>query len=101
MAEIYFVKDGKGDEHTSSAHVIDIAVATKALRDSSTEYREQGPTFNGEKSASAFAPYRYVVLRVNAQETNDLFAQAGYYWIVGLKPDDCRDKLGLTNIPQA
>ena len=60
MAKVFFVKDGTGDEHTSSGFDIPIGEINKALRSFEKKYFASGPTINSGV-AGAFSPYRHVV----------------------------------------
>jgi hypothetical protein len=61
MAKVFFVKDGTGDDHTSSGFDIPVCEIDKALGSFEKKYFAAGPTINSG-AAGAFSPYRHVVI---------------------------------------
>jgi len=59
------------------------------------KHTDEPPTINHEQVASDFGPYRHVVLEVAEGDTNALFAKPGYYYVIGLSPEECERLLGL------
>jgi hypothetical protein len=100
MAKVFFVKDGTGDEHTSSGFDIPIGEINKALRSFEKKYFASGPTINSGV-AGAFSPYRHVVVEITDGETSVLFPTVGFYYMIGLRPAEAKTLLKIANAPDA
>lgn len=97
MAAIHFVKDGKrpnGERITRSIQVC-LNVVTDHLNGFEFQYTTTPPTFKPMVNASNFAPYKYVVLEVGEGESNPSFPDQGYYYLVGVNPEECQDLVGI------
>jgi hypothetical protein len=77
MAKVFFVKDGTGDEHTSSGFDIPIGEISKALRSFEKKYFASGPTINS-CVAGAFSPYRHVVVEINRWRNECAFSNSWF-----------------------
>ena len=98
MATLFFLKEGKrrnGDRLTRSVEV-DIDKAARALGAREHRHSKKPPTINPEVIAGDFGDYKYVVLEVSQAETRPPFGEPGYYWMIGLSPASCEEKMGLT-----
>lgn len=98
MTTIYFVKDGKkpNGERLTRNNEISMDAAIKHLSQVGLKHCDNPPTFNPEIIASDFAPYRYVVLKVEENETNPPFKKPGYYYIPSLTPAECQKIFNLS-----
>lgn len=97
MATIWFLRDGTGGQHTSTGHDVPMTTATSALKEYNKKYFQTGPNINAGV-ADGFAPFKHVVLEVEAEETNPIFPNSGYYFITELSVEDCLDMFDLSSV---
>jgi hypothetical protein len=97
MAVIHFVKDGKKPDGTRLTKSFDVEFesADKALGSFESRRTSVPPTINPEVAASDYAAYRHVVLETEADEKSLKFPSPGFYYIIGISPDECQRTLNL------
>lgn len=97
MAEIFLFKDGTtSDSRASRPHRVSMDKLLEKSSDFETRFTQNPPDLNrAHGTARAEDPYKHVVVRVDETELNGSFAEAGYYHIVGMTPDDAREAFGL------
>lgn len=96
MASLYFVRDGRGDQHTSQAHPVPLKQVQVLASKHQTKFFKSGPTVNSGV-ASPFAPYRHIVVEIEPSETSQDFPTAGFYYFIGLSPSDAQLHFGISN----
>ncbi len=94
MPKIFFVRDGTGDHKTSDGKPIAMSTATGLSNRFPPRFTVSGPTINAG-IASAFAAFRHVVMEVEADELNMEYPKAGFYYFVGLTPQEAKRILGV------
>ena len=97
MPEVFFMKDGTVSEHRATPHQkVSMAKLLEKLTPFEKRYSDVPPDFNPAMGpAQSDAPYTHVVVKIRDTETDAVFPDEGYYHIVNLEPDECRQLLGL------
>lgn len=98
MPKVFFVKDGRGDHHTSQAHNAKIEDIERMVTGVELRYFSNGPTINGDIIASPFSPFRYVVVEFGDEEFTTRFSCAGFYLAIGLDPIQAQESLNISNV---
>jgi hypothetical protein len=95
MANVYFVKDGTGN-HTDRGRNVPVDLVRASLAEHANTYTRNGPAINPRQGqAKVTAPYKYVVVEIDTEETCRPFPHAGYYHIHDLSPQQCQALLDL------
>lgn len=94
MATLYFVRDGKGTQHTSRGHDVPIEGTRAACERRGFHFFEKGPVIN-EGIASPFAPFRHVVVEVTNTDVGGIFDRAGFYLVNGMSPEDAQREFSI------
>lgn len=89
MPNIFFVRDGTGDHHTSQGQCIAMSAVAGLASRYSARFSQSGPFINNGV-ASPFAAYRHVVMEVGDSETTAEYPKPGYYYFVGLRPQEAK-----------
>ena len=97
MAELFFFKDGTtSDSRASRPRRVSMDRLLEKTNDFETRFTQNPPDLNPAHGPAASGdPYRHVVVRVDEVELNGSFAEAGYYHIAGMTPDDARSLFGF------
>ena len=95
MPTIFFVRDGTGDHQTSTGKSVSLTDIEQLAVRFPPHYRNGPPQVNAGV-ASAFAPYRHVVIEVESHETSPTFSRTGYYLLAGMSPRDAFELLGVS-----
>jgi hypothetical protein len=97
VAQIFWVRDGtQSDKRSSKAHQVPMALVLEKLASYDRKYSAVPITVNPEKGPAKWQDqFRHVILRVDADETNASYPDAGYYLIRLLTPAACREILRL------
>ena len=93
MAEVFWVRGGPRHE-TSAPHHVPIDVVEEKLTPFEKEFHDEPPDLHPERFAHDEA-WR-VFVRVNDEETNSNFPEEGYYRVVHVTPEDCRELFGFS-----
>jgi hypothetical protein len=99
VAHIFLVRDGSASDYrtTHRAHVVPNSVAAQKLSKYEKKYFANPPSINPQKgAASGFEEYRHVVVKIEADEIDEHFPKAGYYYVADLTPIVCREIFGMT-----
>ncbi len=100
MPTIHLVKDGQtlsGEQLTRSVEV-QMDAALEQLEQRPWQHSPIPPSFNPDQKASDYASYRYVVLEIKKGETQEPFAEEGYYHFLGLDPKECIHMFGASRL---
>ena len=100
MPQLFFVRDGSGEHHTSQAHNVDIGAAKVVADQFGVRFSETGPIINGG-IASPFAPYRHVVLEIRRDDVGPNFNRPGFYYVTGLSPEEARRRFHISQVRDA
>jgi hypothetical protein len=98
MAELYFLRDGNGEDRYEAQGDFSLESVGEKLRGYKGEPSIDMPTIllNDEnKPANPFADWRFVFIRISEDEKNKDFDKAGYYWLRDLMPESARRLVGL------
>jgi hypothetical protein len=94
MAEIFWVRGNREGRHeTSPNHHVPIDVVEEKLVPFEKEYFDEPPDLDPERFAHD--DDWHVFVRVNDEETNSNFPEEGYYQVVHVTPEDCRELFRL------
>jgi hypothetical protein len=92
MAEIFWVRGGKRHE-TSRPHHVAMDVLEAKLVPFEKAFQDEPPDLHPERFDHD--DRWHVFVRVNDEETNGNFPEEGYYEVIHVTPDDCRDLFGM------
>jgi hypothetical protein len=94
MAEIFWLRGGaEGHRQTSRPHHVPIDVVEAKLVPFEKRYLDEAPDLAPGRFAHDDA--WHVFVRVNEEETNSNFPEQGYYQVIHVTPDDCRELFGF------
>ena len=95
MAEIFWLRGAAapGPHLTSPMHHVPIDVVEEKLVPYEKRFFDEPPDLDPGRFAHD-ADW-HVFVRVNDEETNSNFPEEGYYQVVHVTPDDCRNLFGL------
>ena len=96
MAAIYFVGEGHGPDVATAPHDVSIELVSEKLRGRDLEYSVPAPSFSARGNTPASADERYVVVETFDGEVSGIFPMPGYYYIVGMTPDECTRMFSLS-----
>lgn len=95
MAEIFWLRGGgEGHKSTSGVHHVPMSLVEEKLVPFEKQYFDEPPDLDPRRFSHD--DDWHVFVRVNDEETNAVFPDSGYYQLVHVTPDDCREffKLG-------
>jgi hypothetical protein len=96
VAEVFWVSDGPGGKaQTSRAHHVPVTSVLEKLTAFEKRYLEQAPSLTPPRGVGDH-DHSHVVVRINEEETNTNYPDAGYYHIVELTPEEARELFGIT-----
>jgi len=101
MATMWFARDGRRPESQSSpGTTLSMAEVHAVFGKSDLRYcGTEAPSINPEKPSHS---ERNVVLETEAEDgVSDLLPQAGFYYVVGLSPNDAKERLAAYRSAQA
>lgn len=100
MAQMFLIKEGSPHEATP-LRPVPIETLTEKLTPFEKRYFDAPPDINpAHGRPSARDEYRHVIVKVDENETNAVFPDAGYYHIPHLEPGDCERLFGLKGTPR-
>lgn len=94
MAELFWLRGGgEGHRETSRPYHLAIDVVEEKLVPFEKVYFDEPPDLDPGRFAHDDA--WHVFVRVNDEETDGVFPEEGYYEVVNVTPDDCREMFRL------
>jgi hypothetical protein len=97
MAAIYFLREGNGPDAATAPHDVSIELVSEKMSGRDMEYSFPAPRFSVPIGNIPWSvDYRYVVVEVFDGEVSGTFPMPGYYYVVGMTPDECRRMLPLS-----
>ena len=97
MVQLYFVRDGSGEHHTSRGHPVAIDTAKDVALRLGTRFSLNGPVIN-PGVASPFAAFRHVVIEISDSDVGGVFDRARYYWLPQLSPEEAQRLFAIQSI---
>ena len=95
MADVFWVSEGpSGAARTSRAHPVPLTRVLEKLTPFEKRYLDQPPRISAPLVIKGH-DHRHVVVRINEEEINSNYPEAGYYHIVELTPHEARELLGI------
>jgi hypothetical protein len=93
VAEVFWVNAAPGGASSSRAHHVAINAVMEKLTPYEKRYSDEPPGISPPKGGAH--DHGQVVVRVNEEETNSAYPDAGYYHIVELTPEEARGLFGI------
>jgi hypothetical protein len=95
LAEVFWVSNAAaGGTRTSRAHHVPLNRVLEKLTPFEKRLLDQPPRITPPKATSGH-DHSHVVVRINEEEINSNYPDAGYYHIVELTPQEARELLGI------
>lgn len=96
MPKVYFVRDGRGDQHTDQGTDVPLPPVVELVSDRHLKYSAGGPTINPQAGEAKWHDaYKHVVIEIGTGETSHVFPKVGYYYIPDLTPTEAQRILGI------
>jgi hypothetical protein len=94
MAELFWLRGNAAGRHeTSPPHHLAIDLVEEKLVPFEKVYFDEPPDLDPERFAHD--DDWHVFVRINDEETDGVFPEQGYYEVVNVTPDDCRQLFRL------
>ena len=95
MAQLFAIKDGSPHQ-ASRPQPVNIETVTAKLTPFEKRYFDAPPDINPATGPSkAQDEFRHIIVKIDENEINAVFPDAGYYHIPKLTPEDCEILFGI------
>ena len=88
MANVFYVREGRGNDRTSLGREIPLARIVDKYPAVKPIWSQYPPCLNSDHSTNPVADFRYVVLHLEYQEVAGKFDRCGYWLLNGVTPQD-------------
>jgi len=95
MAQVFYVRDGHGEQHRlSRGKPISVTDLIAKLGQKRVQFSPAAPTLNGGAPVDPASAYRHVVIRIEpGEELFGRFSAPGYYLVLDFTVADCAKML--------
>ena len=95
MATLFFSRGGKDPIRAERQGELSMESVMEFFRDYDCKYSSKAPLIDSDNEPSPYSTCTNVVVEIDKGETNEKFAQAGYYWFPKIRPADCEKLIRL------